>query len=148
MSTPTATLGIRGTVFDVFVRNGGSTVVILRNGQVVVNGLAGGTEVLTQPGLASVINTGSAPSKPTTPPADVLDYLRGILPSIPDNVTWERQTTARARMREPTLSTSLMTCRLKFRVMVPCQVRRLVVKSACARHHLLLPTKSLPVLIR
>ncbi|MBK8102776.1 MAG: FecR domain-containing protein [Cellvibrionales bacterium] len=89
MSTPTATLGIRGTVFDVFVRNGGSTVVILRNGQVVVNGLAGGTEVLTQPGLASVINTGSAPSKPTTPPADVLDYLRGILPSIPDNVTWE-----------------------------------------------------------
>lgn len=89
MSTPTATLGIRGTVFDVFVRDGGSTVVILRNGQVVVNGLAGGTEVLTQPGLASTINTGSAPSKPATPPADVLDYLRGILPSIPDNTTWE-----------------------------------------------------------
>ena len=89
MSTPTATLGIRGTVFDVFVRNGGSTVVILRNGQVVVNGLVGGTEVLPQPGLASVINTGGPPSKPTTPPADVLDYLRGILPSIPDNVTWE-----------------------------------------------------------
>ncbi len=89
MSTPTATLGIRGTVFDVYVRDGGNTVVILRNGQVVVNGLAGGTEVLTQPGLASSINTGGAPSKPATPPADVLDYLRGILPSIPDNATWE-----------------------------------------------------------
>ncbi|MEZ5435137.1 MAG: FecR family protein [Pseudomonadales bacterium] len=89
MSTPTATLGIRGTVFDVYVRDDGSTVVILRNGQVVVNGLAGGTEVLTQPGLASSINTGGAPSKPSTPPADVLDYLRGILPSIPDNTTWE-----------------------------------------------------------
>lgn len=89
MSTPTATLGIRGTVFDVYVRDGGSTIVILRNGQVVVNGLAGGTEVLTQPGLASLINPGAAPTKPATPPADVLDYLRGILPSIPDNATWE-----------------------------------------------------------
>ena len=89
MNTPTATLGIRGTVFDVYVRDNGSTVVILRNGQVVVNGLAGGIEALTQPGLASSINVGSAPTKPAPPPADVLDYLRGILPSIPDNVTWE-----------------------------------------------------------
>jgi len=89
MSTPTATLGIRGTVFDVYVRDGGSTIVILRNGQVVVNGLAGGTQILTQPGLGSVINSGGAPSSPAAPPADVLDYLRGILPSIPDNATWE-----------------------------------------------------------
>lgn len=89
MTTPTATLGIRGTVFDVYVRDGGSTVVILRNGQVIVNGLAGGSELLTQPGLASIINMGSAPTKPATPPADVLDYLRGILPNIPDNATWE-----------------------------------------------------------
>ncbi len=89
MNTPTATLGIRGTVFDVYVRDGGSSIVILRNGQVVVNGLAGGTEVLTQPGLGTVINAGGAPTKPATPPADVLDYLRGILPNIPDSATWE-----------------------------------------------------------
>lgn len=89
METPTATLGIRGTVFDVFVRTDGTTIVILRDGQVMVTGAAGGTQLLTQKGLASIIKPGQAPSQPETPPQDVLDYLRGILPDLPDDVTWE-----------------------------------------------------------
>lgn len=89
METPTATLGIRGTVFDVYVRADGTTIVILRDGQVVVTGEAGGKQVLTQKGLATIIQQGQAPSEPQTPPDDVLDYLRGILPDLPDDVTWE-----------------------------------------------------------
>jgi hypothetical protein len=89
MNTPTATLGIRGTVFDVYVRPDGSTVVILRDGIVMVVGKVGGQEQLTKPGTAVVINPGKVPTTPAAPPADVLDYLRGILPTLPDNTTWE-----------------------------------------------------------
>lgn len=89
MQTPTATLGIRGTVFDVYVRPDGSTIVILRDGQVMVTGNAGGQQLLTQPGLATIVNKGEAPTEPALPPQDVLDYLRGILPDMPDNVTWQ-----------------------------------------------------------
>lgn len=89
LQTPTATLGIRGTVFDVYVRDNGSTVVILRDGKVVVTGEAGGQQLLTIAGLASIVDPGQAPSEPGPPPQDVLDYLRGILPDLPDNVTWQ-----------------------------------------------------------
>lgn len=88
LQTPTATLGIRGTVFDVYVRSDGSTVVILRDGQVMVSGNAGGQQLLTQPGLATVVDPDKAPTEPAVPPQDVLDYLRGIIPDLPDNVTW------------------------------------------------------------
>jgi hypothetical protein len=89
LETPTATLGIRGTVFDVFVKADGTTVVILRDGVVMVNGESGGSQQLTKPGLASVIQPGKAPTEPATPPEDVLDYLRGILGGLPDDVTWQ-----------------------------------------------------------
>jgi hypothetical protein len=89
METPTATLGIRGTVFDVYVRADGTTIVILRDGEVVVKGEAGGQQVLNKPGQTSIIQPGSAPDQPETPPQDVLDYLRGIMPDLPDGVTWE-----------------------------------------------------------
>lgn len=89
LQTPTATLGIRGTVFDVYVRDNGATIVILRDGQVIVTGEAGGSQLLTLAGLASIIEPGSAPSEPGPPPQDVLDYLRGILPDLPDDVTWQ-----------------------------------------------------------
>jgi hypothetical protein len=90
METPTATLGIRGTVFDVYVKDDGTTVVILREGSVDVTSKPGGVvQHLTVKGLASVIKRGEAPSEPGTPPQDVLDYLRGILGDLPDDVTWE-----------------------------------------------------------
>jgi hypothetical protein len=89
METPTATLGIRGTVFDVYVRADGTTIVILRDGIVLVNGRAGGQQKLTKVGLATIIEPGKAPTEPGTPPQDVLDYLRGILGDLPDDVTWQ-----------------------------------------------------------
>lgn len=89
MQTPTATLGIRGTVFDVFVRADGTTIVILRDGAVDVTGESGGLQKLTVAGLATIIEPGKAPTEPGTPPDDVLDYLRGILPDLPDDVTWQ-----------------------------------------------------------
>lgn len=89
METPTATLGIRGTVFDVFVRADGTTIVILRDGIVLVNGRAMGQQKLTNAGLASIIEPGKAPTEPGPPPQDVLDYLRGILGDLPDDVTWQ-----------------------------------------------------------
>lgn len=89
LNTPTATLGIRGTVFDVYVRPDGTTIVILRDGVVVVTGAGGAQQILTKAGLASIIAPGRAPSEPELPPQDVLDYLRGIMPDLPDDVTWQ-----------------------------------------------------------
>ncbi len=89
MNTPTATLGIRGTVFDVFVRDDGSTIVILRDGVVVLTAKTGGQVLLNKPGLSSIVTHGNSPTPPGTPPADVLDYLRGILPSLPENTDWD-----------------------------------------------------------
>lgn len=87
LETPTATLGIRGTVFDVYVAKDGTTTVILREGGVDVSG-AGVKRKLDVAGLATIVKRGAAPTEPATPPQDVLDYLRGILPNLPDNVTW------------------------------------------------------------
>ncbi|HSC75591.1 MAG TPA: FecR domain-containing protein [Pseudomonadales bacterium] len=90
METPTATLGIRGTVFDVYVKADGTTVVILREGAVDVTSKPGGAvQHLTVKGLASIIEQGKAPTEPGPPPQDVLDYLRGILGDLPDNITWQ-----------------------------------------------------------
>ncbi len=87
LETPTATLGIRGTVYDVYVGKDGTTTVILREGAVDVGG-GGAKRRLDVAGLATIVKPGAAPTEPATPPADVLDYLRGILPNLPDNVTW------------------------------------------------------------
>lgn len=89
LETPTATLGIRGTVFDVYIKSDGTTVVILRDGVVMVQGKSGGERKLDKPGLASIIQPGKAPTEPATPPEDVLDYLRGIMSDLPDDITWQ-----------------------------------------------------------
>jgi hypothetical protein len=90
LQTPVATLGIRGTVFDVYVNpSDGTTVVILRDGLVDVKGDTGVVQHLTEAGLATIIQKGKAPTTPEPPPQDILDYLRGILPFVPDNVTWQ-----------------------------------------------------------
>jgi hypothetical protein len=88
LETPSATLGIRGTVFDVYVDKDGVSTVILRDGAVDVTG-SGTTLTLNVAGLASIVKRGAAPTAPATPPQDVLDYLRGILPDLPNHVTWQ-----------------------------------------------------------
>ena len=89
LETPVATLGIRGTVFDVYVKGDGTTVVVLREGAVDVTGESGGLQKLDVPGLATIIEPGKAPTKPGPVPPEVLNYLKRMMGDVPDNVTWQ-----------------------------------------------------------
>ena len=89
LETPIATLGIRGTVYDVYVKGDGTTTVVLRDGGVNVTGDTGVVQHLDLVGLAVVVERGKAPSKPGPVPTEVLNYLKQFLPDVPDNVTWQ-----------------------------------------------------------
>lgn len=89
METPAATLGIRGTIFDVYVAADGTVTVILREGGVDVTGSVGGKLKLDIAGLATIIKPGSAPTTPGPIPDDILEYLRSILPVPISGGTWE-----------------------------------------------------------
>lgn len=89
LETPIATLGIRGTVYDVYVKGDGTTTVVLRDGGVNVTGDTGVVQRLDLVGLAVVVERGKAPSKPGPVPTEVLNYLKQFLPDVPDNVTWQ-----------------------------------------------------------
>lgn len=65
--TPTAIIGVRGTVFDLLVEPGGATTAILRQGVITLtNLLTGISQEIDTVGLASSI---FAPSSPPTKPA-------------------------------------------------------------------------------
>lgn len=89
METPIATLGIRGTVFDVYVKGDGTTTVVLRDGAVDVTGDTGVLQKLDIAGLAVVVERGKPPSEPGPVPPEVLNYLHSFMPDVPDNVTWQ-----------------------------------------------------------
>jgi hypothetical protein len=89
LETPAATLGIRGTVFDVYVKGDGTTTVVLRDGAVDVTGESGVVQTLDLPGLAVVVSVGKPPSKPGPVPPDMLDYLRKFMPEVSDDITWQ-----------------------------------------------------------
>ena len=73
--TPTSTIGIRGTKFDLFVSRNGSSTVILRSGAVDVKNLTGSIRRITTAGLAtSVVTQNSDPTLPA-PPAPELEQL-------------------------------------------------------------------------
>ncbi len=89
METPVATLGIRGTVFDIYVGADGSTTVILREGGVDVTGQVGEQILLNLAGLSTVVNQGQAPTQPAPAPAEVQQYLQSILPVPADDASWQ-----------------------------------------------------------
>ena len=73
--TPTSTIGVRGTKFDLFVSRNGSSTVILRSGAVDVKNLTGSIRRITTAGLAtSVVTQNSDPTLPA-PPAPELEQL-------------------------------------------------------------------------
>ena len=73
--TPTSTIGVRGTKFDLFVSRNGSSTVILRSGAVDVKNLTGSIRRITTAGLAtSVVTQNSDPTVPA-PPAPELEQL-------------------------------------------------------------------------
>lgn len=80
MTTPAATLGIRGTIFEVHVAADGTTTVILREGGVDVTGQVGDKIKMDLANLASIIQKGGAAGKPGPIPDDVLKILQSILP--------------------------------------------------------------------
>jgi hypothetical protein len=90
METPIATLGIRGTVFDVYVKDSNTTVVVLREGGVDVTGDTGVVQKMDAAGLAVVIERGKAPTEPGAIPPEVLAYLRSFMPDVPDDATWQQ----------------------------------------------------------
>jgi len=67
--TPTATIGIRGTVFTVVVAVNGATTVSVEAGVVSMTNVAGATQsVSVNPGLSSTVSTPTAPPTPPGPP--------------------------------------------------------------------------------
>lgn len=87
LETPVSTLGIRGTVFDVYVLDDGTTTVVLRDGAVDVTG-EGVVQQLIAKGLAVVIERNKAPSKPGPVPPAVVEYLKTFIPDLSANVVW------------------------------------------------------------
>ncbi|MCB2102882.1 MAG: FecR domain-containing protein [Rhodobacterales bacterium] len=67
--TPVATIGIRGTEFDVLVEEGGETSVLLHSGSVLVTNGVGGQTLLTEPGtFTSVTGRADPPSEANAAP--------------------------------------------------------------------------------
>ena len=64
--TPVAIIGVRGTIFDLFVAPDGATTVILRAGALVISNLQGVVQLIDTPGLASTV---AGPDAAPTPPA-------------------------------------------------------------------------------
>ena len=86
LATPAATLGIRGTVFEVYVAADGTTTVILREGGVDVSGLVGQKIKMDLANLASVIRKGGAAGQPGPIPPEIQQLLESILPLPPGSV--------------------------------------------------------------
>ena len=89
METSVSTLGIRGTVYDVYISPvDGSVTVFVHDGEVVMD------ELVLAKGLAALVFPGGQP-KLTTPEEikAALDYLRGMLPVVPDNIMWDEGAT-------------------------------------------------------
>ncbi len=69
IKTPVATIGVRGTVFDVWNRKDGSTVILLRHGKVVVDNLQGSGPpvLLDRPMLVTTVDAAESQPTPATP---------------------------------------------------------------------------------
>ena len=63
--TPTATIGVRGTKFDLFVSRAGVSTVILRRGEVIVENLRGDIKRMVALNSATTVVTKT--TQPTTP---------------------------------------------------------------------------------
>lgn len=68
LRTPTTSIGVRGTIFDVIVEDDGTTWVILREGAVDLRGQAGLAQRIDRAGLASSVARAAAPTPPAPPP--------------------------------------------------------------------------------
>ena len=75
MRTPTSTIGVRGTKFDLFVARNGASTVVLRSGAINVRNLKGVVRRITTTGLATRVVTKSSIPTPPAPPIPQLEQL-------------------------------------------------------------------------
>ena len=75
INTPTTTIGMRGTKFDLFVARNGASTVILRSGAIDVRNLQGVERQVNTVGLATNVVTKKAEPTPPAPPTSELEQL-------------------------------------------------------------------------
>ena len=75
INTPTTTIGMRGTKFDLFVARNGASTVILRSGAIDVKNLQGVERQVNTVGLATNVVTKKAEPTPPAPPTSELEQL-------------------------------------------------------------------------
>jgi hypothetical protein len=90
--TPAATIGIRGTIFDVKVSANGTTTIFVETGTVLVTG--GGVTVEVHAGESTIVLVGGVPGVPTTgtqlKEAEEIFYLlkqATVLPAVTTIIT-------------------------------------------------------------
>jgi len=113
LETPTASMGIRGTSFDVIVcspltllklcKMDGTTYVILRKGTVYVVGEKGSSQILMIPGLATMIEKGNPPTFPDKLPQEVVKELGKFQLDAPqpEGVTGQQHSSEGGSDRDP-----------------------------------------------
>ena len=78
--TPTSTIGIRGTKFDLFVARNGASTVILRSGAIDVANLKGVKRRITTVGLATnVITKRTEPTPPAPPTSELVQLFTSLV---------------------------------------------------------------------
>ena len=76
IKTPTATIGVRGTKFDLFVSRKGASTVVLRSGAIdVKNVTSGKTRRVAAVGTATSVVTKKSEPTPPAPPSPELDVI-------------------------------------------------------------------------
>ena len=80
INTPTATIGVRGTKFDLFVSRKGASTVILRSGAVDMKNIRSGvTRRIATVGLAtSIVTPKSEPTAPAPPSFELEEVLKPL----------------------------------------------------------------------
>ena len=80
INTPTATIGVRGTKFDLFVSRKGASTVILRSGAVDMKNIrSGATRRVATVGLAtSIVTQKSEPTPPAPPSLELAEVLKPL----------------------------------------------------------------------
>ncbi len=76
INTPTVSISVRGTKFDLFVSRKGASTVILRRGAIDVKNRVGGvTRRISKKGLATTVSTRRSDPTPPAPPSPELERL-------------------------------------------------------------------------
>ena len=99
INTPTATIGVRGTKFDLFVSRKGASTVILRSGAVDMKNIRSGvTRRIATVGLAtSIVTPKSEPTPPAPPSLELTEVLKPLANPIllqglsPETVDFARE---------------------------------------------------------